>query len=460
MKIKNIFKFFKKTKNKTAATGILREFIYLDDVSVHSLLASKRGPVDIEYLDTLSNTRQSEIEGGININSGLMGAETKARRFDTLSHGTQVTRKSIIQALFKQLYDQEKESLKIYPLKEAQKYHAEKISLDDMKKDLLKLESEGLVIDPSKLKRGQLLEIEVQLEADMVFRISTVISVFREIIEENSELFRNYDLFDISAIKSIDKVLEKILVGLIPIRGLALEYRILKIDDKDWIVHQQYLSQLAGSVPSMPLYVVGVTEQRLFWKDIRRLLFAKSRYSALCRLSIDGIRHTWNPMKIVNLIDSVVPGLTQEMHLSQPDELARMLQLNKSPSINDVDEIYQIDQMQMKRILQTYADLLAQEYKIFLTQLDHENIERLSDKHSALFSTVDTRRTAFNAILSYLSEHYSIKPDLDVTSKMRDEAINKTKRDKLENDKHNPNFSFVPLEEDRFLDTEFIAIYW
>lgn len=460
MKIKNVFNFFKRTKSKTTSAGILREFIYLDDVSVHSLLASKRGPVDIEYLDTLSNTRQSEIEGGINVNSGLMGAETKARRFDTQSHGTQVTRKSIIQALFKQLYDQEKESLIIYPTQEAQKLLAGKVSLNDMKRDLLKLEADGLIIDPSKLKRGQLFEIELQLEADMVFRISTVISVFREIIEENSELFGNFDLFDISAIKSIDKVLEKILVGLIPIRGLALDYRILTIDNKEWIVHQQYLSQLADNLPSIPLYVVGVTEQRLFWKDIRRLLFAKSRYSALCRLSLDGLRHTWSPMKIVNLIDSVVPGLTQEMHLSQPDELAKMIQPNKFPSMINIDDIYQIDQLQMKRILQIYADLVAREFNISLSQIDCENIETLSEKNSALFSTVDTRRTAFNSILSYLSEHYTLKPDLDITSKMRDEAIHKAKTDKLVNEQHDQKFSFVPLEEERFLDTEFIAIYW
>lgn len=460
MNIKNIFSFFKKTNSRPLSGGPLREFIYLDEVSVHSLLASTRGPIAFEYLDTLSNTRQSELEGEISLNSGLIGTQTRARRFDTQSNGTQVTRKSIIQALFKQLYDQEKESLVIYPVRTTKNPSDGVMSFDSMKKDLLKLEADGLVIDPAKLKRGQLLEIEVQLEADMVFRISTVISVFREILEENLDAFGNNDFLDISSIKSIDKVLEKILVGLIPIRGLSVDYRILTIDNKEWVVHQKCLAQLNDNVPSMPLYVVGVTEQKLFWKDIRRLLFAKSRYNALCRLSLDGITNTWSPMKIVNLIDSVVPGLTEEMHLSQPDKLAKMIQPNKAEAKIDFDEAYQVDQSQMKRALQIYSDLVASEYNITLTELNHEHLESLSEENSLLFSTVDVRRPAFNIVLNYLSEHYTFKPDLEVTSAMRNEAIRKAKIENLPKESSFQNFPISSIEEERFLDTEFIAIYW
>jgi hypothetical protein len=329
-----------------------------------------------------------------------------------------------------------------------------------MKRDLLKLESDGLVIDPSKLKRGQLLEIEVQLEADMVFRLSTVISVFRELIEENFNLLGNYDSLDLSTIKSIDKVLEKILVGLIPIRGLAIDYQVLRVYDKEWIVHQKYISQLPATIPSMPLYVVGVTEQKLFWKDIRRLLFAKSRYNALCRLSLDGIRSTWSPIKIVNLIDSIAPGFMQEMHLSQPDELLKMMQPNKSSSTIEIDDLDQIDQRQMKEALQIYADLVAKEFNISFTELDRENIETLSEKNCMLFSTVDLRRIAFNSVLNYLSEHHIFEPDITITSEIRSEAIRKAKIDKLANGQLDQKVSTPSLEDERFLDTEFIAIYW
>ncbi|MCZ7547639.1 MAG: hypothetical protein M5U11_00585 [Anaerolineales bacterium] len=460
MNIKNIFGFFKKAKNKITSGGILREFIYLDDVSVHSLLASTRGPVAFEYLDTLSNTSHSEVEGGINLTTGLASAETKARRFDTLSHGTQVTRKSIIQALFKQLYDQEKESLIISPIQGALQLAGEQMSLQDMQRDITKLEAAGWVIDPSRLQRGQLIEVEIQLEADMVFRISTVISVFREIIEENIGLFGHSDSLDITAMKSIDKVLEKILVGLIPIRGLAVDYRIITINNKEWIVHQKCLARLSENVPSMPLYIVGVTEQRLYWKDIRRLLFAKSRYSVFCRLSLSDLRNTWSPIKIVNLLDSVVPGLTQEMHLSQPEELAKMMRPIKSMSMPDVDDTDQIDQLQMKKILQIYADLIAKEFQIELSQLDRENIEMLSERNCSFCSSVDVRRIAFNSILSYLSEHHTFKPDPNITSEMRNNAIIKAKIDQLTKNQLDQNVSSTLYEDERFLDTEFIAIYW
>jgi hypothetical protein len=460
MNIKKVFNFFKKSKSRTASAGTLREFIYLDDVSVHSLLASKRGPVDIEYLDTLSNTRQSEVVGGIKINSGLAGAETKARRFDSQAHGTQVTRKSIIQALFKQLYDQEKESLALYPIGEAQIPVGQKVALNDMSRDLVRLKTEGLIIDPSNLTRGQLFEIEVQLEADMVFRISTVISVFREMIEENFPLLGNYDALDISTIKSVDKVLEKILVGLIPIKGLAIDYRVMFINGKEWIVHNKYIAQLNENIPTMPLYVVGVTEQRLYWKDIRRLLFAKSRYYALCRLSLDGTRNTWDPIKIVNLIDSVMPGLTQEMHLSQPSDLAKIINPNRPSTTVEIDDEYKIDQWQMKKALKIYADLIAKEFNISFSELDRDQIEALSEKNCTLFSTVDTRRIAFNAVLNNLSDRHKFEPDRDLTSDMRIDAIRRAKIDILAKDQHDQKDSLASSEQERFLDTEFIAIYW
>lgn len=38
-----------------------------------------------------------------------------------------------------------------------------------------------------------------------------------------------------------------------------------------------------------PLYVVGVTEIGLFWKNVRRILFSRNRYLTLFRLGQDGL---------------------------------------------------------------------------------------------------------------------------------------------------------------------------
>ena len=77
-------------KNK----GSLREFIYLDEVSVYSLNASRLGAIASEFTET----EKASLNVGVQ-NSFGAGVDI----------GSQVVRKSIVQTTFKEFYDNETE---------------------------------------------------------------------------------------------------------------------------------------------------------------------------------------------------------------------------------------------------------------------------------------------------------------------------------------------------------------
>lgn len=143
----------------------LREFVYLDEVSVYSLIASRLGPIASEFTETEKASLKAEVA-----NSG-----------GSVDIGSQVLRKSTVQTTFKELYELELNSFAIRPIPEQLKppnIH----NFYDLVRKREKLAADGWIIDSEKLVRGQLLELEVQLEAEDVFHVSAVISAFLEIL--------------------------------------------------------------------------------------------------------------------------------------------------------------------------------------------------------------------------------------------------------------------------------------
>lgn len=86
--------------------GPRREFIYLDEVSVYSLLASRLGSIPEQLTKSASEALQSEINSEIGVNYGLK-AGVGSKLATTSTAATQVVRKSMVQGAFKELVDVE-----------------------------------------------------------------------------------------------------------------------------------------------------------------------------------------------------------------------------------------------------------------------------------------------------------------------------------------------------------------
>lgn len=285
----------------------LREFVYLDEVSVFSLLASRIGALATDFTESESSSLSSEVRFGVgaiapvakaNVSSSLKGNETS---------GTQVMRKSTVQSTFRELYGYVRHSFVLGPPTE----DVRPPSVDrpgDVAREALK--GSQWALDASALLRGQLLEVEVELDADESFQVSTIFSTMLEFVEELPQVANALDREALADVVGGTRLLQKLLAGLVPLRGHVNGYSSVEVDGTEFIVHDA----LRDGVPGLkdrarPLYVVGVAEENLFWRDIRRVLFSGSRYRMLCRVARDGVHGEWTPVKLLDVLGSAVPPL-------------------------------------------------------------------------------------------------------------------------------------------------------
>ena len=131
----------------------LREFVYLDEVSVFSLISSRLGPVATEFTATESSSLTGELTGTAGVSAGVLKSELKARSEATQTHGTQVLRKATVQATFKELYEYVEDGFVLRP---AETQPPDVRSARDLETALEYSRAGGWVTRASELTRGQL----------------------------------------------------------------------------------------------------------------------------------------------------------------------------------------------------------------------------------------------------------------------------------------------------------------
>lgn len=436
----------------------LREFVYLDEVSVYSLLASRLGPIAAEFTETQTASLQSEIGSSLHAGAGIAKAEVDSRVLSRQSQGTQVLRKSIVQTTFKELYELEAKSLAMRPMPD----ELEPPDIGSLK-ELVPVEevlaADGWIVDPETLGRGKLVELEVRLEAEAIFRVSAVTSTILEILEQNRDILGVDNLDELIQMKSVNRILEELLVGLVPIRGLAADYGVVELQDKEWIVHRELLNRLPPEDPPLvrPLYVVGVAEQSLFWKDIRRVLFSNADFRVLTRISQNGLQDSWTPVKLADVLGSVMPSLADRIDAVGSEAIESMIEASKS------GRSLQRSQQRMRRALFVYAELLAEHYGYHIARQDLSQAGLPSAQHCASSDTVSGRRRAFDAIAAFVLDRFDLEREPLVVARYRDVALRDVgiglsgqATSVMSSEDSAPS----PSRDERFLDSEFVAIYW
>lgn len=441
-------------KQVAKSKSILREFIYLDEVSVYSLIGSRLGPIATEFTETETKSLQSNVNASLGITGASLGSSISSNQ----GEGSQVLRKSVIQTTFKELYEFEKKSLIISSLYDETKAPINQ-SLDKILSDGF---TSGGVVNSDKFVRGELFEMEVQLEAESIFKVSAVLSSLLELLKEDSSALGMASKDEILKLKSVDSILSKLLVGLVPIRGYAVDYKVIEYNNMEWVVHRNVLKDLEdnNSYIIRPLYIVGVAEHSLFWKDIRRILFSNLKFKVLCRISQDGIQNSWTPIKLSHVLESLVPDLGKQIDGIGSEAIDTMLQNSQKTAQDNEDRL-----IFMKKALTQYSKLLAEHYNLQLTEIDKGHISKFSEQYATYFNSLKSRRLAFDKIADYLLTTFGIERDQLVISSYRTVAlsdigldifgeplplIGKTTQQQQQPDK----------PDHRFLDTEFIAIYW
>ena len=456
--------WFRRRRRKLAAKGKkaeLREFVYLDEVSVYSLIASRLGPVAAEFTATEKKSLQDELSGSVGGGAvGIVKGESSTRALEVQTIGSQVVRKSIVQTTFKELYDFEEDTLAIRPgTQETPPVCAHDVST--LESTIDKLVDSVWVIDPNTLTRGRLFEAEVELAADAIFRVSAVMSAILGITRDiRPEMFglRDFSAFD--QVESVNRILEKLFVGLVPIRGRLIDYNVIRIRGKDWLVHRKACKSLGDeATTSQHAYVVCVAEQALFWKDVRRVLFSGSRFRVLCRIAQDGLQDSWTPIKLVHVLNEVNPTLGRTLENASRSALAAMGSADQSAEADDTRMEY------MKEALIGYAQMLARHYGCTIGDECMQELQLLAADQCQTTDDIRARRRAFGLISDTLEQRFQIERSPMVEAQYRQTALlemglslnGQLPPAAISNV---PDTSSSKSSSERFLDSELVAIYW
>lgn len=270
-------------KQNEVAQFQLREFIYLDEVSLQSLLVSLHGELTEKKSITDSTSNTKNVGGNIDTNNLTpLKLGFTAQYQSGKSGATQTEKKAIVQSWFRELYETPN-ILGVQPLEDG---------------------DQDIIVKSSALQRGTLAEFQVVLATDPYFNVVTSISEFFKLSENISEL-NGY-----SEIKWQIELLQQLLAGLIPIKAEILNYRALKTGDDTYLVHEDKVTEVSTS--KIKVNLVGVTELSAYWKDIRRVLFSNQEFRVLCRISRPGLVQDWNPIKLLDLFGNIIPQ--KEIH--------------------------------------------------------------------------------------------------------------------------------------------------
>ena len=233
---------------------------------------------------------------------------------------------------------------------------------------------------------------------------------------------------------------------------------------RELIVHRKLSKRLlAGGLPSggpletSPLYVVGVTEEALYWKDIRRVLFSGTRFYVLCRMSQDGIRNSWTPIKLRDVLAKMSSDVAENI-----DSLTLGGFFGGTP--DNRDGSYDQRWRALRTALYGYTASVAEEHHENLSPKDVLDVENIVERYQGSFESTTGMREGFDAIVARLASSLGAQTDSRAEKKRRLEAFDAAglslTGELVSATEPSDDTPPKPTQEDHVLDTEFTAIYW
>ncbi len=447
-----------RTKGARKQPGILREFVYLDEVSMYSLLASRKGPVATEFTESQTASLNSEFGGSAGGGFGVAKAEARSRIETARSQTSQVLRKAIVQTSFKELHDLEQPRLGLAVARGSSGMPNVR-SRSDLERDLELHLSAGHVIAPQMLSRGDLIEVEVVLEADPIFRVNAIITTIREILEENMRLFSIENVDHLAEMRSIGRLLERLLADLVPIRGTLVDFRVAEINGSEHLVHRTLFEQLdePGVTALREAVVVGVAERDLFWKDIRRVLFSGSRFTVFCRLGGDGLQHRWRPIKLMDVLNDIHPVFGEQI-----GDLGETALYAMEVAVEASQQPHSLTGEGEDALLRRYATMLIESHGRAADPSEVADLVAPVERATGWAETVDDRRPVLAAVTGRVDSALGVETTPESACILRmvatmDSGIGYPDSGEFQA----PEPPSTPAGTAvRFLDAEIIAIYW
>ncbi|MCO7221512.1 hypothetical protein [Klenkia sp. PcliD-1-E] len=416
-------------------------------MSLRSLLVSQRETIPEQVSRAISQAEETEVTGKVSADAFVVNSEVGSRFQTSNSNSVQTSRKAIVQTLFKELRD------------DCDLDYALEVRIATPKKldDLTAIQQEeerSIAAPVTGLSRGALVEVEVELEVDPVFKLGTLISEYASMVEEYPEVFDTAARAGLRDAEPVNRILQRLLAGLIPIRAKATSLSVIEVDGQEYVVHNDAVAGL--EVERRPLEVVGVTEHIGYWKDIRRVLFSSAPVTMLCRVARDGLHQTWTPVKLADVFREAVPTLVDQINEASRTGVGSLGVISGQNAQQEL----------VVRALDFYKEKLLAAAAIELGTAEEVEIAHIARAAGPEASSISGQRRAYAAVREVIERrtgHSVLDPDADLAA--RQEARVAVGLPLF------PGLAATPVlpvrasdpdvrRGDRLLDVEVIAIYW
>lgn len=309
----------------------LREFIYLDQDSVVSLLASIEGAIKEERVEQIRSQSKERAAGGVNASISGVGAKVEGERVRMGESTTEVVHNYAIQSLFDQL-DQHRQH----------------------DKDIGVLESDAKnEIDVSEITRGDILRVDVELKTHYLYRFYKVMMYIRDNFPESVG----------PGEEDILELIESMFGAEVPVIGRVTNYQV-----KDGTIVPVELDDPDGD----PLHIIGQLNIMKLWQDVPNALFDGEEYTVFCRAEQVYREESWHPLSLAQKIETVSPPLARLLtHFME--RAAALAEEEVRQETGDIDREQWIDNLADFDEYAGVANVSENLHQEFLTKYMREN---------------------------------------------------------------------------------------
>lgn len=262
--------------------GVIRQFLYLDSIALRSIYVSRYGPEDARTTITLSQTKGLEIaaSSGITVpaieSASGRATDIGSKFISQRSRSDQVELVASEQSLFRDFLDRESAAGQLG-------------QIWDGTPDA----NGNFPAAQKRFNRGDLIQVRIRLEADLLYRMSSFIAAMTDLSEDASQL----QLPSTAEAMEIAGILRKLLINQAPIDAELVDW---SLDPSTNVFRQRQCNDSA-------IRLVGLTQVDNYWVDVRRALFDGAECIALVRVSEDVPSTDWSPLKLFDAVKGL-PG--------------------------------------------------------------------------------------------------------------------------------------------------------
>jgi len=429
-----------------------REFVYLDEASVTSLIASRDGAIKDTVKETLTRSTEGEFKTGGSSTGKKLGLSAEARVKKTNTSGQEVVRKAVIQSTFRDLRTGGDDELLTTVDRKRRRREIEPRSLAtvrDVMRHKRKLRNHGQLLCVADIKRGDVLELTVNLSAERTYQLATALSSVVDLVNGREDLF-GIDKSQYDQIFGILEVIDGMLVGLVPIHGTSTDFAILTIDGEEHLLHRSLVDPNGDLLHHLKLLeVVGVTNFASYTRDLRRVLFAGESYTTYVRIESATLRDSWQPVKLATVLEKTF--------LKAGDLFTRLTEVLADAAENaDVDPAPTPTPVDWEDATLRFGRALAAECATSLEEPVLQAAATMAAVTLAAATEIEQRRSAFDDVANTVAPG----ADRETVRRVRDPILHQATASAAQPSAPVSRQPAGTEQTTRKLEVEFVAIYW